>query len=166
MAETTAQPAAPAGVQKQEEVAGERIPMQNFVFEGASRLKSSKNAKGLTLVNSTVAPFARASLRFDKPMNFTASKIVFYAKGRNGGENLALALKDRGNILAFERGTIFPFPNNLTSDWQKAEIVLQDVSKEFDARNVASMRFEFGSKETKNKPGDTVFIKDLRVVPV
>ena len=37
-----------------------------------------------------------------------------------------------------------------------------DTAKDFDAKNVTSLRFEFGSKDTGNKPGDTVFIKDLQ----
>ena len=117
------------------------------------------------MTNSCVAAFARANLYFNSPLNLAGSKIVFYAKGQKGGENLALALKDRGNVAAFERGTIFPFPNNLTTDWQMAEILMDSGVKEFDEKKVSSLRFEFGAKETKNKPGDTIFIKDLQIVP-
>ncbi len=142
----------------------DQYSFQNFVFEGAAILNSSKDKTALTLVNSSVAPFARAQLHFSPPLNLTVSKIVFYAKGTRGGENLAVALKDRRNILAFDKGKIYPFPGRLTTDWQKAEISVSDVVQEFDVKNVASLRLEFGSKDTKNKPGSTVLIKDFQIV--
>ena len=145
---------------------GDPLPLQNVSFEGASKLKSSKDKLGLTLINSSVAPFARAVLHFDQPMNFARAKIIFYAKGSRGGENIAFAIKDKDNVSAFNKNKIYPFPSSLTTDWQRAEIPMFEAVKEFDAKNVVSLRFEFGSKDTDNKPGDTIFVKDLRVVPV
>lgn len=138
------------------------LAVQDFEFEGAAYLKSVKDRSGLTLVNSSVSPFARATLYLDPPLNLLQKKIVFYAKGANGGENVAVALKDRGNMQAFPKGKMYPFPGRLTTDWQKVEIGTQDMAKEFDPRNVTNLRFEFGSKDTENRPGDTVFIRDLR----
>lgn len=145
---------------------GDNVPLQDFSFEGAAKLKSTKEPMSLTLVNSSVAPFARALLRFNAPLNFEGSKVVFYAKGNRGGENIAFALKDKENISAFNKNKIYPFPASLTTDWQRAEIPLSNTSKEFDVRSVTSLRFEFGSKDTDNKPGDTIVVKDLQVVPL
>ncbi len=145
-----------------ENARGNPLSSQEFVFEGAAYLKSSRTKSGLTLVNSSVAPFARATLYLDPLLNLSHAKIVFYAKGERGGENVAFALKDGDNIQAFHKGVVYPFPYALSTNWQKAEILLTDAAKDFDARNVASLRFEFGSKNTENKPGDTVFIKDLQ----
>ncbi|MGH7197462.1 MAG: hypothetical protein ACREH5_01815, partial [Candidatus Omnitrophota bacterium] len=141
------------------------IPLEQVVFEGAARLKSSSDGKTLTLVNSSVSNFARANLHFDAPLNLSASKIVFEARGAKGGENLAFALKDRGNVLAFEKGVFFPFPYGLTAEWQRAEVPLENAAKGFDARHVSAIRIEFGSKDAENKPGDTIFIRDFRLVP-
>ena len=142
-----------------------KIAMQDFVFEGAGKLKSTNDKDTLVLVNSSVAPFARANLYLTAPLDLSGQKIVFYAKGQKGGENIAFALKDKENILAFPKGKIYPFPDRLTTGWQKAEIQIDpDTAKEFDARSVTNMRFEFGSKDTGNKPNDTVFIKDLQWV--
>ncbi len=143
---------------------GERIATDRFIFEGAAKIKSNKDRSMLVLANSSVAPFARANLFFNPARDFAAQKIVFLAKGQHGGENLAIAIKDRSNIQAFDRGRLLLFPNGLGSEWQTAEIALSDLPKEFDERHVAQMRFEFGSKEVNNKPGDTVFVKDIRVV--
>ena len=139
----------------------------DFVFEGAAYLNSSKDKNGmLTLINSSVAPFARASLRIEPPLDLSHAKIVFYAKGGRGGENIAFALKDEENIQGFYKGKLLPFADRLTTSWQKAEISLaQDTAKDFDPRRVTSLRFEFGSKDTGNKPGDLVLIKDLQWVP-
>jgi len=145
---------------------GQKLPMQDFVFEGASALKSSKNASVLTLVNSSIAPFARASLHFKSPIDMSGYKIVFLAKGANGGENVAFGLRDKDNVLAFEKGVAYPFPARLTTDWQKAEIVLDNPVSGFNETNIASMRFEFGQRVAKNKAGDTVFVKDLQMVPL
>ena len=44
----------------------------DFVFEGAAYLNSSKDKNGmLTLINSSVAPFARASLRLEPPLDLS-----------------------------------------------------------------------------------------------
>ena len=143
---------------------GRPISLEGVSFEGAARLKSSKNKQGLTLINSSVAPFARATLYFESPVDLGRAKIVFSAKGARGGENIAVAFKDAGNNLAFTRGKVYPFPNGLTARWQKAEISLLDSAPGFDKSRAANLRFDFGSKDTENKSGDVIFIKDLRVV--
>ena len=152
--------------QKSDMRVGDMFHMQDFSFEGAAKLKSLKDRTTLTLINSSVAPFARATLHFSSVMNLASSKIVFYAKGARGGENLAFALKDKDNVPAFSKNKIYPFPNNLTTDWQRAEIPIFSLAKEFDSKAVASLRFEFGSKDTENKSGDTIFVKDLQVIPL
>ncbi len=153
-------------VTTQNVVLGDKISMQGFLFEGAAKLGSAKDKTSLTLVNSSVAPFARANLHFNSPVNLTGSKIVFYAKGNHGGENLALAVKDKGNIQAFAKNKAFPFPDALTTEWQRAEIPLANTVEAFDPRNVVNLRFEFGSKNTANKAGDTIFVKDLQILPL
>ena len=145
---------------------GDKLSIENFSFEGAAKLKSSKDRSNLTLVNSSVAPFARAILRFNSPMDLSGSKIVFYAKGLRGGENIAIALKDKDNVSAFNKNKFYPFSNALTTDWQRAEILLFNTAKDFDVKNIVSLRFEFGSKDTDNKPGDTLMVKDIQVVPL
>lgn len=145
-----------------EEGGGNMISLQEFIFEGAAYLKSSRDQNLLTLVNSSVAPFARATINFNRPLNMHRGKIVFYAKGVKGGENLAVALKDQENNQAFLKGKNYPYPHGLTTVWQKTEIPLSDLSKEFDPKHVSSFRFEFGSKDTSNRPGDTVLVRDLQ----
>lgn len=144
---------------------GDKLPLQDFVFEGAAKLQSSKDKSQLTLVNSSVAPFARASLYLKSPLNLQAAKVVFFAKGGRGGENLSFSIKDKDNLAAFRKGRLYPFENALTTDWQKAEISVANTEGKFNNQNIASLRFDIGSKDTENKPGDTVFIRDLQIVP-
>lgn len=141
-----------------------KISLQECVFEGAAYLKSTRDKDGLTLVNSSVSPFARATMHFDPPINLEGATIVFYAKGAQGGENIAIAMKDKENVQGFDKGRLFPFPHRLTTEWQRVEVPLSETSREFDARNLTSLRLEFGSKDIGNKPGDTVYIKDLQWV--
>jgi len=143
-----------------------RFTTQDFLFEGAAYLNSSKDKNGtLSLINSSVAPFARATLQLDPPMDLSQVKIVFYVKGGRGGENVAFAMKDKENIQGFYKGKMYPFPDRLSSSWQKAEITIgEETAKDFDSRNVTSLRFEFGSKDTGNKPGDLILVKDLQWV--
>ena len=107
-------------------------------------------------------PFARATLYFDPPINLEGATIVFYAKGGQGGENLAFAMKDKENVQGFDKGRLYPFPHRLTPEWQRVEIQLAEASQEFDVRNLTSLRLEFGTKDIGNKPGDTIYIKDLQ----
>jgi hypothetical protein len=159
--EEPAKPAPPEGADK---ASIHKVPAQDFLFEGAAFLYSSKDRNGgLTLINSSVAPFARATLALDPPQDMTHGRIVFYAKGGRGGENVAFAIKDKENVQGFYKGKIYPFPDRLTTGWQRAEIeVDHDTAKDFDPKNVTSFRFEFGSKDTGNKPNDIVYIKDLQ----
>lgn len=146
--------------------AGERMPMDDFVFEGAARIRSSQNRSEMILVNSSIAPFARASLNFRKPVDLSAARIVFYARGARGGETLAFSVTDRGNRLAFEKGKMRPFGGPLTTEWQRAEVPLQEgLAEGFDARSVTSLRFDFGSKDLSNRADDTILIRDLRIMP-
>ena len=144
----------------------QKIAVQDFTFEGAAYLYSSKDKNGgLTLINSSVAPFARAVLNADPPLDLSGSRIIFYVKGGRGGENVAFAIKDQDNRQGFYKGKIYPFPDRLTTSWQKAEVLMgEETAKDFDTAHVVSLRFEFGSKDTGNKPNDTIFIKDLQWV--
>jgi hypothetical protein len=160
--ESNAQPTASEPFEE-ESFLNKILPYKLFSFEGAAKLKSIKDDSGLTLTNSSVAPFARASLVFPKPISMSGTKITFSARGQRGGERLAFALKDRDNVLAFDKGKMFPFEKPLTNTWQKTEIVIAETSDGFDQLNVQSLRFEFGAKDTQNKPGDTIFIKDLKI---
>ncbi|MBI4432416.1 MAG: hypothetical protein HY592_02905 [Candidatus Omnitrophica bacterium] len=141
-----------------------KIKPSLFQFEGAAKLSSAKDANLLTLTNSSVAPFARATFQFDKPIDLTHKKIVFSARGYKGGENIAVAIKDQNNISAFTKGKFHPF-TGLSTRWQKAEITLMETESGFDSRNVSSIRLEFGSKDTENRPGDTLFVKDIQIIP-
>jgi hypothetical protein len=141
-----------------------KISMKPAFFEGASKLKSTADKNALVLVNSSVSPFARATLRLNPAADLEGMKVVFYAKGARGGEALAFALKDEDNVLAFRKGKVTPFPTGLTRDWQRVEIHASDAVGEFDKRKVIGLRFEFGTN-LDNKPGDTVFVKDLQFVP-
>ncbi len=162
----SATPLDDASLDKSAGVSASKFEVQDFVFEGAAYLNSSKDKNGLlTLINSSVAPFARATLRLDPPLDLSHSKIIFYAKGGRGGENVAFALKDEDNIQGFYKGKIYPFPDRLSTSWQKAEIsIREETGKDFDGKSVTSLRFEFGSKDTGNKPGDLILIKDLQWV--
>lgn len=157
-----AAPAKPAVSPVREE--GTPLMVENFVFEGAAKIKSSKVGRELTLANSSVAPFAKASLFLEEPVDFSKFKIVFYARGERGGENLAVALKDVDNHLAFDKGKWFPFPSKLSTSWQRAEIKLSGVPEGFDKQRVTSLRFEFGSKDADNRPEDSLLVRDIQVV--
>lgn len=142
----------------------EVLPLEDFIFEGAAILQSSRDPRRLTLVNSSVAPFARAVFHPEKPLDLSRAKLVFDARGAKGGEHLAVAMKDRGNIQAFKRGALQPYPEGLTTEWKQVEILLLDLNDNFDTKNVSSVRFEFGGKETANRSGDTIYVRNLRKV--
>ena len=147
-------------------ISANKFSTQDFAFEGAAYLNSSKGKDGvLTLINGSVAPFARANITFDPPLDLSKARLIFYAKGGRGGETVALALKDTENVQGFYKGKLFPFPDRLSTSWQKADIsIREETAQDFNASSITSLRFEFGSKDTGNKPGDTVLIKDLQWV--
>ena len=145
---------------------GRQIRLDDFIFEGAALLKSSKTDNLLTLANSSVSNFAKAAVSFDPGLNLSSSKLTFWVKGIHGQENFAVAMKDEGNLMAFPKGKYYPFPLGLTNDWQKVEIASADFLANFDSKNIAGLRFEFGTKEIGNKAGDVILIKDLSIEPI
>ncbi len=155
----------PSKTVKQDGLAQQKIYLDDVIFEGAAKLKSAKNKNVLVLVNSSVAPFARASIYFKTPIDLSGKKIAFTAKGVRGGEDVAVGLRDASNISAFEKGRTYVFPNKLSSDWQAAEVDPEKGVENFDVTRVTSLRFDFGSKDTENKSNDTIYIKDLEIVP-
>ncbi len=165
-AEKESQTSTAAVSEKTAESSFHKFSTQEILFEGAAYLNSSKDKNGtLSLINSSVAPFARAALRLDPPLDLSQAKIIFYVKGGRGGENIAFAMKDKENIQGFYKGKMYPFPDRLSTSWQKVEIsVSEETAKDFDSRNVVGLRFDFGSKDTGNKPGDLVLVKDLQWV--
>lgn len=144
---------------------GAPISSDGALFEGGATSRSESDREGLKLVAGTGAPFSRAQLQIDTPIDITGSKLVFYARGAKGGERLGVALKDRENVNAFPKGTHEPFPAGLSSEWQRIEIPVSATVKEFDERHVSGLRFEFGTT-MQNHAGDTVWIRDLEVVPL
>jgi hypothetical protein len=144
---------------------GKKLSLEDVAFEGSAKLKSTKNKNVLVLANSSVAPFARASLYFRTPIDMSGKKIIFTAKGAHGGEDVAVGLRDANNVSAFEKGRTYVFPNKLGSDWQKGEVDPEKGVDSFDLTRVTSLRFDFGSKDTDNKANDTIYIKDLQIVP-
>ena len=142
------------------------LPLEDFFFEGAAILQSSKDSRRLTLVNSSVSPFARAVLRPSQSFDLSRSKLVFDVRGAKGGEKLGVALKDIGNVQAFKKGIAQPFTGGLSTDWKETEVFLLDLNEIFDTKRVASIRFEFGTKDTENHSGDTIYVRNLRLVPL
>ena len=144
----------------------QNIPLDQLVFEGAAILQSSKDSRRLTLVNSSVSPFARAVYHPQRPLDLSKSKMVFEVRGGKGGEKLAIAIKDRGNLQAFKKGFFIPTPEGLSTEWQTSEVSLVDLNENFDLKNIVSLRFEFGTKDTSNRSGDTIYVRNLRIVPL
>lgn len=155
-----------AETQSPSEDNGAAIKLDHVKFEGAARLRSAADNTSLKLVNSSVSPFAQASVQLVPSADLSGSKIIFYAKGGSGGEKLAFAMKDSANRQAFDKGRHFPFPDGLTTHWQKAEIPVSILSNGFDVDHVAALRFDFGSRDVDNQTDDTVFVRDLRIVPL
>lgn len=148
-----------------ESTPGTPISSDGALFEGGAASRSESSRDGLKLVAGSGAPFSRGQIQLDSPIDITGSKLVFYARGAKGGERLGVALKDRENVNAFPKGTHEPFPTGLTSEWQRVEIPVSATVKEFDERHVSALRFEFGTT-MQNHAGDTVWIRDLEVVPL
>ncbi|MCG3176049.1 MAG: hypothetical protein MOGMAGMI_00987 [Candidatus Omnitrophica bacterium] len=139
------------------------LPLKQFVFEGAGAQQSSAEKAGLRLVNTSRASFSRATLPMSEPLDLTGRKLMFEARGVNGGEHLGVALKDTGNVTAFVRGRVFPYPDGLSTEWRRAEVTLTDLSPGFRPNSVQAIRFDYGQKDAGNRPGDIILVRDLRV---
>lgn len=140
------------------------LPLKQFRFEGAGSQQSSAEKAGLRLVNTSIASFSRATLQLVEPIDLSGRKLVFEARGVNGGESLGVAFKDSGNVSAFAKGRIFPYSDGLSTEWRKAEIVLVDTVPGFRSDRISAIRFDYGQRDAGNRPGDIILVRDLRVM--
>lgn len=141
------------------------LPSQ-AVFTGSGAVESHAEGDVITLVNSDSHSFAQCAFELDRPIDLSTTKLVFMIKGKRGGENLELVLRDTRNISSLMIGSIKPLSQPLGTDWQKVEMTFNNLEQtSFDLRHVAYFRFEFGSKRAGNRVGDTLFIKDLQFLP-
>jgi len=136
-----------------------------FRFAGAAVLNSSREKTILTLANSSLSDIAYAAIDFKPPMSLAQHKLVFEARGESGGEKLEIIFRDTRNNSSLNVRRIEPFRSGLSTHWQLAEITIDETAT-FHRDSIVQMRFEFGSQRTTNPPQMTLFIKNIRSVPV
>ncbi len=119
----------------------------------------------LTLANSSLSDIAYAAIDFRPPQSLAQHKLVFEARGGAGGEKLEIIFKDTGNNSSLNVMRMEPFRSGLSTHWQLAEITMEEAAT-FHRDSIAQMRFEFGSQRTANSPQMTLFIKNIRWVPL
>jgi len=137
----------------------------NFRFAGAAVLNSSRERHMLTLMNSSLSGIAYAAMDFKPSVNALQRKLVFEARGKNGGEQLELIFKDADNNSSLNQKRIQPFPTGLSTHWQMAEITIQE-GPAFHANRITQMRFEFGSQRTENESSSALFLKNIQWLPI
>jgi hypothetical protein len=84
--------------------------------------------------------------------------LTFWAKGEKGGEKMEFLIRD-AHALNYNPQVKYKLPD-LTSEWQKIVIALEEVSGKVDLTQFDNMGIGFG-RDVGNMQGDVAYIDDF-----
>ena len=162
----TAAGTAPGNAARFHPVSLEAVELSTLDFRLSPNLapRSLQGPETLLLIAPAAAGQAYAAYAFSSPFNAADYVLEFEARGRHGKESVEVIFTDAEQRPSANLKPFIPFPVGLSSDWRKAQIVL-DRSEAFDAQRVSQLRFEVGPARTGNASGSAVYIRNIRWKP-
>jgi hypothetical protein len=96
-----------------------------------------------------------------QPLNVSSyQKLVFWVKGRKGGEKLNVIFRDSHAPDYMPQARVTPFPGGAPSEWTRVEIPFSKISWQVDLKSLVNVGLEFGSN-LDNKQWDTFYVDDF-----
>ncbi len=86
--------------------------------------------------------------------------LVFWIKGKTGGEKVTIAFRDAHAINDLPQVTIDPKPEGLSKKWQKIVISLKELEEKIDLSKLDQVILEFGLNRGNNE-GNIFYIDDF-----
>jgi hypothetical protein len=133
-------------------------------FYGAAMRDSKMLKDGIYLVNDGTTGWASAGFDMAQPADLTNCSLQFFVKGLTGGESLELILRDSDNNSYLPQVRNRIFEKNISSEWQFISIPFDSFKGYYNSKCVNHIGFEFGTQTTFNDPGDSVYIRDIKIV--
>jgi len=134
------------------------LPLHTLEFFGSATMESIQTEDYLYLVNSRGYGWANASIDFTKPVNLSGNALSFSAKGKMGGELLAVTLRDAENRTY---QSINAVPGGLGKNWQNITVSTKEAGNWIDLNSISEIKLEFGRLTVHNPIGAIIYIKNI-----
>lgn len=96
-----------------------------------------------------------------KPVDVSSYRyLIFWAKGKHGGERIKVLFRDAHAPSYLPQIFVDPYPQILTSHWQKIVVPLENISYVVDLTKLVHIGVEFGSW-LGNLKGDMLYVDDF-----
>lgn len=132
-----------------------RDVIKNIMFYENANAESKWGKEFILLSNETNSKKAAIGIDFNKPVDLSRYTFYFYTRGKNGGEQLKLLLRDKADRFCRTRVNI------LQASWQRFAINPENARQFIDPGNVTHIDFEVNPDENKNSYRSTIYLKDI-----
>lgn len=137
--------------------------LKGVEFSGYARPNSRFQDKMIIINNTKKYNWADLSFDFAFPIDFSKRSLTFSTKGKMGGEQLTLVVRDANN-KSYRFGDI-----SLASNWKTETISFSAIRGSIDLSNITHLRLECGhigesDKKMNSLIDVTIYIKDIRIV--
>ena len=129
--------------------------IKNVMFYENADAKSSWKQGVIILANEISAKEAVLGIDFNNPVDMSEKLFYFYAKGKRGGEDLKVSLRDTKNNLCYSK------INELQNSWQQFVVDLGQAGGIIDTRSITHIDFAINSSEKQNLGQSLAYFKDL-----
>lgn len=120
--------------------------VKNIMFYENSDIESNWGKESILLSNEEGTKKAALGIDFTRPLNLKENLLYFYSRGKRGGEDLRICLKDANDNICYSK------INELQNSWQQF-IMNADQAKDYiDSENITHIDLEVNS---------TVYFKDF-----
>lgn len=138
------------------EVVSNIVARAAFIGDAVSASKASRGE--ILLSNSGGSGSASYKIEFKKPLDLSRYEIGYFAKAVTDGSRLVLVITDSDNKAYRVEDNQISRPSK---EWRAYWVDLKPLKGALDLKNVANIRFEFGSS-TAGNPSDTALsVKDV-----
>jgi len=120
----------------------------------------------IKVVNGKFHRWSSMGIDFAYPLDLRGKQVVFKIKGRQGGERLKLAVRDKFAPDYNPQLILAPEEESLSSQWRKIRVLFGHDYSGVDLSQIVHMGLEFGTATVQNPVNATLFIKDIVIEDV
>lgn len=132
--------------------------IKDIVFYENSDIESKWGKDLILLSNEVGSKMAVLGINFNKPLDMKENLLRFYAKGKVGGEDLRISLRDDKNNFCHSK------INQLGNSWQQFVIDIEQAKDFIDPERIIHIDFEVNPAGRQNSYRSSVYFKDITLI--
>ena len=130
-------------------------------FVADARASSAMSEREVTLTNAKSQGWASFVVELKEPADLTKNNIRYSAKGQGGSEKIVPIVTDSQNrSFRISDAAI----TTLSDSWRTYIVDFRPVRGDIDLKNIAAIKFEFGTETAGNPASAAIFLKDVSAV--